>query len=91
MSDTVYSISRLDCINRCIYEAYRTYVLHERGDKNIYTVLGSTIHECLENIVKGEATEEDLLPAMEKDLENVSLFGLEFPKDMKGEDSIRVN
>lgn len=87
----MYSISRLDCINRCIYEAYRTYVLDERGDKNIYTVLGSTIHECLENIVAGNATEADLLPAMEKDLENVGLFGLEFPKDQKGEDSIRIN
>ena len=87
----MYSISRLDCINRCIYEAYRTYVLDERGDKNIYTVLGSTIHECLENIVAGNATEADLLPAMENDLENVGLFGLEFPKDQKGEDSIRIN
>ena len=91
MSDTVYSISRLDCINRCTFEAYRTYVVGERGANNIYTVLGSTIHECLENIVKGEATEKDLLPAMEKDLENVTLFGLEFPKDMKSEDSIRTN
>lgn len=91
MSDAIYSISRLDTINRCMYEAYRTYVLNERGSENIYTILGSGIHECLENIVKGAATEADLITAMQDDLENVSLCGYEFPKDMKGEDTIREN
>lgn len=85
----IYSISRIDSINRCLYEAYRTYKLGERGEENIYTVLGSSIHNTLEAIVNGEATEADLLPAMNKDLEDLELFGLEFPKDSKGEDSIR--
>ena len=85
----IYSISRIDSIHRCLYEAYRTYKLGERGEENIYTILGSSIHDTLESIVNGEATEKDLLPAMNKDLENLGLFGLEFPKDSKGEDSIR--
>lgn len=88
---TIYSISRLDAINRCLYEAYRTYVLDERGEKNVYTVLGSSIHECLENIIHKKATENDLLSAMQNDLETLDMLGLEFPKDIKGEDSIRTN
>lgn len=90
-NNTIYSISRLDSINRCRYEAYRTYVLEERGDKNVYTILGSNIHECLEKIINNKATEKDLLPAMQKELDTLNMIGLEFPKDIKGEDSIRSN
>jgi len=89
--NTVYSISRLDTINRCLYEAYRTYVLDDRGDKNVYTILGSSIHECLENIVNNKASEADLLPAMQSELETLDMLGLEFPKDIKGGNSIRTN
>ena len=87
----IYSISRLDAINRCLYEAYRTYVLEERGDKNVYTILGSRIHECLEDIVNKKATEKELLPAMRLELETLDLLNLEFPKDIQGGNSIQSN
>lgn len=86
---TVYSISRLDCINHCLYEAYRSYKLKQRGDDNIYSLLGTKVHDVLEQITNGSATEADLLPAMEQELIDADLFGYEFPKDSSGGDAIR--
>lgn len=85
----VYSISRLDTINGCLAEAYRTYVLNEKGRQNIYGVLGGRVHEVLEDIVNERATEADLLPAMQNELEDLDALEIEFPKDFKGGDSIR--
>ena len=85
----IYSISRLGTINGCLQEAYKTYVLHEKGVDNIYGALGSRIHDTLEAIVNGEADESDLLPAMNEEFDYMDLIGLEFPKDSKGGDSIR--
>lgn len=84
--EEIFSISRLDSINQCLYSAYRTYRLHDRGDNNIYALLGSRIHDTLEMITNGEATEEDLLPAMNQELSDLSLFDIDFPSD-----SIRAN
>lgn len=86
---TVYSISRLDTINHCLYEAYRTYILHDRGENNVYGMLGGKVHDVLEAIVNGEATEADLQPAVDEELEDIDLLGLSFPKDRNGEDTIR--
>ena len=86
---TIYSISRLDTINRCLYEAYRTYILGERGENNVYAMLGGKVHDVLENIVNGKATEADLQPAVDEELEDIDLLGLSFPKDRNGEDTIR--
>ena len=88
---TIYSISRLDTINRCLYEAYRTYILNERGENNVYAMLGGKVHDVLEAIVNGEATEADLQPAVNAELEDIELLGLDFPKDRNGGDSIRNN
>lgn len=85
----IYSISRLDTINNCLYEAYHTYVLEDRGKDNVYSALGGAIHDCLEEIVNGTKTEADLNEALKDELENLEILGLEFPKDFKGEDSIR--
>lgn len=85
----IYSISRLDSINNCLYGAYRTYKLHDRGRNNIYALLGSKIHEVLEDITNGKATEEDLLNAMQSELDDMDSLGIEFPKDSKGGDAIR--
>lgn len=86
---TIYSISRIDSINNCLYGAYRTYKLHERGKDNVYSSLGGRIHDVLENIENGNATEADLLPAMQAELDNLDALGIEFPKDRNGGDSIR--
>lgn len=87
----VYSISRINTIDQCLYQAYNTYILKKRGMNNVYGILGSKIHEVLEGIMKGEATPNDLYPALNSELEDIDMLSLSFPKDMKGNDSIRTN
>ena len=85
----IYSISRLDCINRCLAEAWETYHEGNRGDGNIYALCGSKVHEVLEGIVNGENTEDDLYPAVTAELEEAEMLGYEFPKMADGSDGIR--
>lgn len=85
----IYSISRLDTINNCAYEAYRTYILGDRGENNIYALMGSKIHDVLQGITDKTHTEADLLPAMREELEDMDLMGIQFPKGRDGNDSIR--
>ena len=87
----VYSISRINCIDQCLYQAYNTYVLGKRGMNNVYGVLGSKIHEVLEAIMNGESTEEELIPALNEELNDLEMLSLSFPKDMRGRDTIRIN
>lgn len=85
----VYSISKLNCINQCLYQSWRTYILHDRGLSGCYGVMGSKIHDILQGIVDGTATTADLLPALNSELDNLVMLGLDFPKDFKGGTSIR--
>lgn len=85
----VFSISKLDTINNCLLEAYKQYKEHDHGENNIYGYAGTKIHDVLEAIMTGKATEADLLPAMQQELEELELIGIEFPKDRNGEDTIR--
>lgn len=85
----VYSISRIDTINNCLYEAYLTYKLHKKGSNNVYAIMGGKIHDVLEGITNKEKTEADLLPAMLAELEDMDALDISFPKDSNGGDSIR--
>lgn len=77
----LYSISKLDNINNCLYASYLTYRKGEKGVNNIYAITGTKLHEVLEAMARGEATEKDLLPAMESELIDAELFGFKFPTD----------
>ena len=88
---TIYSISRLDTINNCLQSAYKTYILHEKGKNNIYAYLGSNLHQTLEDITNGKATEADLLPSMKEELSNMDALGIAFPTNEDGESRIRDN
>jgi len=85
----IYSISRLDTINGCLAEAYKTYIEKKTGTNNIYAILGSKIHDKLEKIVNNEAREKDLINTLNEELEMLDAMNIQFPKDFKGEDSIR--
>ena len=87
--EEVYSISRLDCINHCLYEAYRTYKLGDRGKDNSYSREGGVVHDVLEGITNKTNTKEDLLPAIQKELDTMEILGIEFPKGRDGSNSIR--
>ena len=87
----VYSFSRLECINNCLYEAYLTYVLDKRDSQigNIWANLGGKCHDVLEGITNGTNTTEDLLPALQAELDDMDMLGIEFPKSRDGSDTIR--
>lgn len=87
----VYSFSKIETINNCLYEAYLTYIkgMRDQQEPNVYASLGTKIHDTLEQITNGEATEADLLPALQSELQDMDLLGIEFPKGKDGSDSIR--
>jgi RecB family exonuclease len=87
----VYSISRLNSIHDCAYAAYKTYIKNERGINNVYGILGSRVHDTVEKIVRDEASEKDLLPALEAEFEDLNILGIDFPKDRSGNDTVKNN
>lgn len=87
----VYSISKLNTIDQCEYQAYLSYVKHAKQSSSCYSILGTRIHDCLEAIMNDESTEETLLPALNKELEDMDMLGIDFPNDRNGGTSIRDN
>lgn len=85
----IYSFSKANTINDCEYEAYLTYIKHQKGSQNCYSILGTKIHDCLESIMNNKATQKSLLPALQSELEDMKLLGISFPKDRQGGDSIK--
>ena len=77
----LYSISKLDSINSCLYSSYLTYRLDNRGGNNIYAIMGGKLHDVLEGMANGTHTKEDLLPAMESELEDMEMLGIKFPSE----------
>lgn len=88
-----YSISKLNAIDGCLKEACYTYKLHMRnqGKQNIYGVMGGQVHDVLEKIYNNQATGDDLLPALNRELADAEMIGVDFPKDFKGGTAIRDN
>lgn len=88
----VYSFSKLSSIGNCPYGAYLSYVVRQKRKKQgVWGVLGGKFHDKLEEITNGDASKEELIPLADQELEYLDMIGLEFPKDFKGEDSIRTN
>lgn len=85
----VYSFSKLGTINQCLYSAWRTYILHDRGLGSVYTELGTAAHEATEDFIAGKINQDALLPAFQAGLAQCDLLGYTFPKDFRGNDSIR--
>ena len=88
-----YSISKLNTIDNCLREAYYSYRSKDKKERvpSIYGVMGGQIHEVLEHIYNGEADKSDLLVAMQEELANADLVDVNFPKDFRGNETIRNN
>lgn len=86
-----YSISKLNTINQCPYQAYLCYVKKEKGANNVWAVLGGKIHDSIEECVKNGADESIIKAAIQDELENLDILGLDFPLDRNGEPTIRNN
>ena len=88
----IYSISRLNTYHTCPYQAYLHYVEEIEG-KNIgvYGVLGGSVHDQIEACIKDGADKSTIKDAIQDELDNLELLGVEFPKDRNGEDKIKRN
>ena len=88
----LYSISRLNTMNQCPYQAYLKYVKkEEEKNKGIYGILGGTVHDCIEECIHGTKELKDIKIAIQQELNDIELFGIEFPKDRNGNTTIRDN
>lgn len=86
----LYSFSMLSTINQCLYDAWATYVAHDRGLSSAYAEMGTCLHEITEDVISGTAQTSDMPHALKEGLVNIDMLGLNFPKDFRGEDSIRT-
>lgn len=87
----IYSISRLNTIHQCPYQAWLNYHEAVPQNSNIWALAGGIIHDKLEEIVKDGANESILKHALEKELENFELLNIHFPLDRNGNPSIHNN
>ena len=87
----LYSISKLNTIHQCKYQAYLNYILHEKQKDNIWACAGSIIHDRLEGCLKGINTPQDIKSAIDDELENFQMLDIDFPLDKNGNPTIRNN
>ncbi|MEN3817288.1 PD-(D/E)XK nuclease family protein [Bacillus amyloliquefaciens] len=81
----IYSFSKLGTFNNCEYEYYNTYVLKKKGIDNIYTLMGSELHNGIEQIYKNELDIEEFKKEFENRLIELELNGVKFPSESIGD------
>lgn len=89
--DEVYSISRLNTIHQCPYQAYLNYVKHVPQQNNVWALLGSRIHDALQACVDTGCSTEIIHKAILEELDDLEIEGVDFPLDRNGGTSIRDN
>lgn len=88
----IYSISRLNCMNQCEYQAYLNYIANVPQDNNCWAVLGGRIHNALQDCVENGTDESCVMEAIGDELDTLNtVYGLDFPLDRNGKDTIRQN
>lgn len=85
----MWSISKANTVDNCLYEAWCTYKKHMKGSSGIYGLMGGKIHDKLEEIINGSATGLELPQVLQEELSDLDMLGIDFPKDMRGGTSIR--
>ena len=82
MSEVTYSFSRLKLFNECRHAYFLTYVLKVQKRVNIYSEIGTTIHEILEDIQGGkEIPVEERIEIFEDKVDECEIFGISFVND----------
>lgn len=82
MSEVTYSFSRLKLFNECRHAYFLTYVLKVQKRVNIYSEIGTTIHELLEDIQGGkEIPVEERIEMFEDKVDECEIFGISFVND----------
>lgn len=76
--DMTYSFSRIESFNGCQYGFYLTYIKKHEGEDNVYSFLGSEIHELLEALQVGKLQKEDAIEIFTEKLDDAAMLGYEF-------------
>lgn len=77
----VYSYSKLDSFHGCKYNWYQSYILHERSKDNIYSSIGSVIHDSLENIYHNKETLQEAKNNFNRTVRECEEKGIKFPEN----------
>lgn len=75
----IYSISRLNIFDNCKYEYYLNYIKKEVPRLNIYSFLGSKVHECLEQLQNGK--EVNFIEKLQDGFNEADFLDIEFPSE----------
>ena len=75
----IYSISRLNAMDECLWSYWLTYMEHLPSKENIYTFAGTKIHSCLEKIQNGEKV--NFKKEFQEMLEDAQILGIDFPNE----------
>lgn len=81
----IFSFSRLNSFHNCEYEYYNSYVLKNRGINNIYTELGSLIHNNIEAIYDETSDIVKFKDNYTNKMLELEMLGIKFPSDTIGE------
>lgn len=81
----LYSISRINTFDDCAYSYWNNYINNNRGIGNIYSFLGSEIHNILEEIYNHKADKDDLVNKLYDSILTAELSGIKFPSETIGQ------
>ncbi|MEF9984180.1 MAG: PD-(D/E)XK nuclease family protein [Oscillospiraceae bacterium] len=81
MEKELFSFSRLDTFNNCPRSYYYTYILHQRGGDNIYSFLGTAVHEAVEQMDNGKISAEQGLDMFLEAVDDADMLGLPWISD----------
>lgn len=81
LSKQIYSFSRLEAFHNCPRSYFYTYILGQRGGENIYSFLGTAVHEAVEQMDNGKITNEQGLAFFLEAVDDAKLLGLTWISD----------
>ncbi|MEK4025347.1 RecB family exonuclease [Sporosarcina sp. FSL W7-1283] len=78
----MYSISRINTFNTCEYEYYNTYIKKNRGIGNVYSEVGTWIHDTIEDAYRQQNfSKSELIDGLHVKLMELDFLGIDFPND----------
>ncbi|MFF3149845.1 PD-(D/E)XK nuclease family protein [Streptomyces sp. NPDC057927] len=78
---TVYSFSRLGAFNTCEYSYFNTYIERKKQIPNVYSEIGTVMHDSIENLYKRKMNRKEVISAYENKLIENDIKGIKFPND----------
>lgn len=84
-----FSYSKLSTYHTCKRAYYINYVLGQKNGDNIYSILGTSVHECVEGMLQKELTVEQAIEKFYQDLDFADFMGFTFVSDKTRENFIK--